>query len=147
MYQQEPTLGKINTEDMKPKSFEMLVFSTLKCQNLSLEFPRKVKCNILPNEPLVHCCCSLLGLIQILLNNHKFHKCETSAQNCSVLFTNQHVSFLKKIHNPQNISSPHNPFIPFISSCSDRSSQQATAHVCKDVCLSSSSVFKKLRMV
>ena len=99
MYQQEPTLGKINTEDMKPKSFEMLVFSTLKCQNLSLEFPRKVKCNILPNEPLVHCCCSLLGLIQILLNNHKFHKCETSAQNCSVLFTNQHVSFLKK--NPR----------------------------------------------
>ena len=92
---------------MKPKSFEMLVFSTLKCQNSSLEFPRKVKCNILPNEPLVHCCCSLLGLIQILLNNHKFHKCETSAQNCSVLFINQQVIFLKKKSTIHKISQAH----------------------------------------
>ena len=53
-----------------------------------------MKCYIPPNELLVHCC-TLLGLIQILLNNHKFLKCETSAQNVSFLSQNHVCTFFK----------------------------------------------------
>ena len=71
------------------------------------DFPGKgdIKCSIRPNELLVGA--ELLhpsGLIQILLNNHKFLKCETSAQNVSFLSQNHFCIFSRSPRNTPLIS-------------------------------------------
>ena len=81
-----PNWMKAVTEKKKKKDYR---YSILVVGLKLKDFPGKgeIKCSIPPNELLVQSC-TLLGLIQILLNNHKFLKCETSAQNVSFLSQN-----------------------------------------------------------
>ena len=78
-----------------PKAvYNVYTFPRLKV--LTFRKKENMKCYIPPNEVLVQCC-TLLGLIQILLNNHKFLKCENSAQNVSFLSQNHFFTFLSRL--------------------------------------------------
>ena len=80
---------KLVTEKKKKNEYSS---GRIEVERLSRE--RDIKCSIRPNELLVGAV--LLhpsGLIQILLNNHKFLKCETSAQNVSFLSQNHFCIF------------------------------------------------------